>query len=382
MASRAERRRTRQRGSHWQQQQRRRECAVRTDVAQLADRLQQQGLPAAAVADLLDCPARTLRNWQHRLATGQLQPRPLGRPHLRCTAADSQRVIHFLHCHGPATGMPTLAGAFGGLPTAELRELLLTFRHLWVLGHPRFRYHLDWHRPGTVWAMDFTQVHHPVDNIYPYVFAVRDLASGMILAWQPVADMTSQAALMELEVLFTIHGAPLVLKSDNGSAFLAEASKRFLATWQVWPLYSPPGTPGYNGAIEATIGSLKTRTQYAAYLAGHPGRWTIADLNRARSGANEIARPQGIRGQSPQEAWRLRHPPTRSEREAFAAHVRRLEAELRTQEHVEQDAALDHYEHAALHRRVLTQVLVECRLLTITRRPIPQTFFGQKVADI
>jgi hypothetical protein len=42
----------------------------------------------------------------------------------------------------------------------------------------------------------------------------------------------------------------------------------------------------------------------------------------------------------------------------------------------------DHYEEAALYRRVLTQVLVERGLLTMTRRRIPQKFFGQKVAII
>jgi hypothetical protein len=80
--------------------------------------------------------------------------------------------------------------------------------------------------------------------------------------------------------------------------------------------------------------------------------------------------------------WASRRPPTLTEREAFGAAVRRLEAQLRAQDGIALEAALDHYEQAALHRRVLQQVLVERGLLTITRRRIPQTFYGQKVANI
>jgi hypothetical protein len=69
------------------------------------------------------------------------------------------------------------------------------------------------------------------------------------------------------------------------------------------------GLPGLARAYlpRRRIGSLKKRTQRAAYLAGHAEQWTTADLDRVRHCAN---------------------------------------------------------------------------LLTITRRRIPQTFYGQKVADI
>ena len=39
---------------------------------------------------------------------------------------------------------------------------------------------------GAVWAMDFHKPQRPVDNIYPYVFMVRDLASGNSLLSLPV----------------------------------------------------------------------------------------------------------------------------------------------------------------------------------------------------
>jgi transposase InsO family protein len=355
---------------------------VRAEAAALVSTWQEQGVPTREIADLLDCPARTLRHWQHQLQTGRLGAALLGRPPLHCTAEEGQDVLRFLHGHGPWVGLPTLTGQFGTVPSAELRELLRVFRHLWVHEHPRERCVLQWHQVGTVWAMDFTKVAQPIDGIYSYVFAVRDLASGQQLAWRPALDMKAHTAQTELELLFTIHGAPLVLKSDNGSAFLAESTKNKLSRWQVWPLYSPPGQPGYNGAIEASIGSLKKRTQHAAYLAGHAGHWTSADLDRAREIANQIARPRGGHGPTPQQMWESRRPPTLDERTAFGSAVRRLENNIRALDGNAVEAPLDHYEQAALHRRVLQQVLVESGLLTITRRRITQTFYGQKVANI
>jgi transposase InsO family protein len=365
-----------------QKDQRQRERQVRAETVALANAWQEQGLSCQTIATLLDCPARTLRHWQQACLAGGLGARALGRPHLHCTAQESRAVIRFLHGQGPWIGMPTLSGQFAGLPAAELRDLLRLYRHLWVSQHPRQRCLLQWHQVGTAWAMDFTKVVQPIDGVYPYVFAVRDLASGLVLAWRPVLDMSAATAQAELEVLFTIHGAPLVLKSDNGSAFRAASTKQHLGRWQVWSLYSPPGQPGYNGAIEATIGSLKKRTQHAAYLAGHAGAWTTADLERAQQSANLVARPRGSDGPTPQELWAARRPPTWDERAALATQVRRLEEQFRAESGIALDAKPTHYDQAALHRRVLQQVLVERGLLTITRRRLPQTFYSQKVANI
>jgi hypothetical protein len=173
-----------------------------------------------------------------------------------------------------------------------------------------------------------------------------------------------------------------VLKSDNGSAFRAGRQKGLCGRWQVWPLYSPPGQPSYNGAIEASIGSLKTRTQVTAYRYGHGTAWTTSDLDAARDLANSSARPRGPRGPTPTELWEGRRAPTGEERDGFALQVRRGEALLRAESNIAPEAVLEHYEQAALHRRVLTQVLVESGYLSITRRRIPQRFFGQEAANI
>jgi hypothetical protein len=157
--------------------------------------------------------------------------------------------------------------------------------------------------------------------------AVRDLASGQQLLWLPVAEATAATTVAALLWLFTLHGAPLVLKMDNGAPFVAGATRALLGQWQVVPLYSPPRRPQYNGAVEAGIGALKARTHYQAARGGHPGQWTLADTEAARQEANTLGRPWGARGPTPAERWQGRQRLSAVERGAFAATVARLEDE-------------------------------------------------------
>ncbi len=119
-----------------------------------------------------------------------------------------------------------------------------------------------------------------------------------------------------------------------------------------------------------------------AHLAGHVGDWTMSDCERALEEANRVAHSRGRHGPTPEQAWRERRPVTLSEHEAFRAGCRRCEAQVRGFKGIALDAILDHYEQAEIHRGVLQQVLLESGLLTITRRRIPQMFYGQKVANI
>ena len=366
----------------WQWERRVREHELRTEAVALVTACQEQGQSPAEVARQLEVPARTLRGWCQASRHSGWLPQALGRPHERLRAGQGQEVVSYLHGHGPWVGVPALRVEFPTAARAELRDLLRLYRYLWAEAHPRESHVLHWLRVGAVWAMDFTRMPRRIDGYYRHVFAVRDLASGMQLCWRAVPDLTGAAVQSELRLLFTIYGAPLVLKSDNGSAFRAEGQKRFLRRWRVWPLYSPPGVAGYNGAIEASIGSLKRRTEFVAYQAGRAQEWTKQDLEAARELANETARPGKGKSATARQSWEERRPPSRSEQEAFGRAVHQAEESIRAEEGIGQGVDQDHYEEAALYRRVLTQVLVERGLLTMTRRRIPQKFFGQKVAII
>jgi hypothetical protein len=221
----------------WQQPSRQRERQIRAAAVDLAERSQREGVPALVVANLLDVPDRTLRQWRHGQHRGRLEARALGRPHARCPAEHGSAVVGFLHGHGPWIGVPTLQAQFPEVARAELRDLLSLYRYLWDEHQPCWRCALHWQVVGAVWAVDFSKVRQPIDGCLPYVLAVRDLASGQQLTWRPVSGPTAAEARAELELLFLLHGAPLVLKSANGSAFLAALWRALLCSWQVWPLY-------------------------------------------------------------------------------------------------------------------------------------------------
>jgi transposase InsO family protein len=162
--------------------------------------------------------------------------------------------------------------------------------------------------------MDFTKTKHPIDGTTQIIFTVRDLASHYHLCWLPVADETAATIIPILHRLFEEHGAPLVLKSDNGSAFIAEDANDLLRAWCVLALFSPPRLPKYNGALERSNTTLKVYTHTSAVSDGHPFRWTSDDLARAVTVANEFSRPWGASGPTPAERWQSRAAITAQER--------------------------------------------------------------------
>jgi hypothetical protein len=241
---------------------------------------------------------------------------------------------------------------------------------------------LHWTTAGSVWAMDFTEAPAPIDGRFPYLLAVRDLASGQQLLWQPTLAASAQETTAALALLFALYGPPLVLKSDNGSAFLAEATQALLGGAGVIPLYSPPYLPRYNGAIEAGIGSLKTRTERQAARHGDPGAWTLDDVAAAQAEANALARPRGDDQPSPEAAWAARRHLRASERALFQVTVERLRDEERTKEGLATEGALSAAQLRRIDREAIRRALVEHGLLLFSRRRIQLPIRKRKAAKI
>ena len=175
-----------------------------------------------------------------------------------------QRLLALIELVGPHIGVPILQTLFRSMPRREIEDILRRYRRIWRRRGRRLPHILHWRRAGTVWAIDFAEPPLAIEGSFDRLLAVRDLASGLQLLWLPVTDETARTAIAGLKSLFREHGPPLVLKSDNGSAFIAEAFARFLKRWRVWHLRSPPGCPEYNGACEAGIGSMKRARRRAA----------------------------------------------------------------------------------------------------------------------
>jgi len=305
-----------------QQPRREAERSARRASVACQEQLVRDGLGKQQAASCLGVSPRTLRHWRRREKNDGLAAAPRGRPPATCDVATRNEIIGFLHhVTGPAIGVPALQALFHEVPTVILEDLLTRYRRVWRRRYQNKGFRLTWHVGGAVWAMDFSEAPYLIDGVCQYLFAVRDLASHYQIAWIPVPDLRAETVLPLLAQLFEEHGTPLVLKSDNGSAFIAELLTDFLAAEQVSQLFSPPRRPQYNGALERSNGVLKTYTGLHAIRDGHPFRWTSDDLEHARQLANTISRPWGRHGPTPEETWQVRERITAEQRGEFAGLV-------------------------------------------------------------
>jgi transposase InsO family protein len=295
--------------------------------------------------------------------------------------ARRNEVFALLEELGPGLGLAMLRTAFPDLARAALDDFLRRYRRVWRRLHRQSLSVLHWPVVGRVWAVDFHGPRPAIDRLYPYLLAVRDLSSGQQLLWLPVAEATAAAVVEALRGLFAEYGPPLVLKSDNGSAFGAAAVQELLRGHEVKNLFSPPYMPRYNGAMEAGIGSLTTRTDQWAARRGYPGEWTWADAAAARCEANATARPRGLLGPSAEELWAARTPIAPEEREAFwQSAVSRYE-ELAAASGEPPASAREEMYRRSLDRQAIRRALLEHGYLYVTRRRIPLPIRRRKTAN-
>jgi len=357
------------------------EQSIRVGVLDFCHQAAEEGMSKQQLSDRLSLSPRTLRHWEKVRRDG-LAVQARGR-RVACSGREQQQaVVHLLHRLGPGTGLAVLEGQFPEIARAELRRLLRCFRWAWIGAHRRSLQVLHWQRPGRVWAMDYAEAPCWIDGYDRYILAVRDLASGQQLLWLPLREATAERTLEQLAWLFACYGAPLVLKSDNGSPFSAEDTCAFLRDHGVWPLFSPVRTPAYNGSCEASIGSMKKRTAYQAERDARVGGWTSRDLETARQQANETARPRGPKGPTPAEAWRQREAITAAERRIFTETVTRLEPKVRERHDLPLAGELQRHTETQVQREVLRRALVAHGYLLFTRRTIPIPIRSLKAAKI
>jgi hypothetical protein len=366
------------RGYAKQRVERNQEQSARLDAVNAGSWFIEHGWTWTKTANVFHLSPRTLRDWRRDLAHDCFTPHALGRPVFRSSREQRNEVIHLIDELGPGIGLSTLRTCFPEMLRAELDDLLSRYRRVWRKRNQEPLRVLHWPSAGRVWAIDFTGPLAPVDGQYPYLLAVRDLASGQQLLWLPTADPTAAVTTNALASLFATHGAPLVLKSDNGSAFIAGTTRKLLDEFGVEKLFSPPGMPKYNGSIEAGIGSLKTRTENHAARHGRPGQWTWDDVEAARWEANATARPHGLNGPTPDQRWAARQLIGEEERTLFRATVERLRQEFEpTTEGSEEEMTC-----RAKDRQAIRRALEQHGYLHYTRKRIPLPIPKPKAAPI
>ena len=279
-------------------------------------------------------------------------------------------MARFLADHGPSTSLATLRAEYRDVSRAELDAWQRDFRARWRATHRVERCELQWLRPGSVWAMDFSHPPHLIDGCFRAILNVLDLATHQQLLWLAVEHEDARTVIAALDDLFAAHGAPLVLKCDNGPAFRAEATKGLLREWSIFGLYSPPYRASYNGACERANRTMKELTEYLAERAGRSGFWTSDDMLEARLRANRLRRPWGASGGTPEEIWRNRDHFTLDEREIMWQHLRSGIGAARDQRGIDRSALLPHYTETETERIAAQPVLEALGLLHVTRRRI------------
>ncbi len=174
--------------------------------------------------------------------------------------------------------------------------------------------------------------------------------------------------------LFAEHGPPLLMKCDNGPAFRAHLTKRFLHGREVFTLYSPPYCARYNGGCERANRTLKELTAHVADQAGRRDFWTSDDLLVGRLRANRLGRTCGPTGPTPQETWAARAVLSLDKRENTWQHLRSEIAAVLNQRMLDPTVALSHNIQAEIERIGAQPVLEQLGLLYITRRRITPAF--------
>lgn len=360
--------RRRRRGVKEQDRKRDMERSIKIDVLAFANWAQRYGRTLQDSAEQLGLRRSAVSGWRRRWRQDRLQIAPRGRPLDDASRDTRQIILALFNLMGPGVGLPTLRAFFPMESKGYLEDLLHRYRraHLWK--NKTVVHVLRWLKPGTVWAMDYLDTPSPVDGMYRYVFAVRDLASGNMLLALPSADKEMKTAGDALTALFKEHGAPLVIKSDCG--FDAWEVKTLMIQNNVTHLLSPPYFPRYNGAIEAGIGSLKTRAHYQAARRGTPGEWNCDDVEAARLQANETARPWGHDAETPDIHWIERDRIDSHERFAFMAAVETAKTEAKKELGLLNGVEPSPKDQRAIERIAVSRALVAHGLLSVRRSRI------------
>lgn len=125
---------------------------------------------------------------------------------------------------------------------------------LWLNDGSCIRLRPSW--PNHVWAYDFVQ-DRTHDGRTIRMLTVIDEFTRECLAIEVARRLRHDDVLHVLAGLFTRHGPPDHIRSDNGSEFTAIAVREWLPRLGVKTLFIEPGSPWENGYNESFNGKLR-----------------------------------------------------------------------------------------------------------------------------
>jgi hypothetical protein len=226
-----------------------------------------------------------------------------------------------------------------------------------------WRFQLEWTRPGAVWAMDFTPLG---GRGSARALCVRDLASQKVLHAAVVGPTAARETYEVVARLFWEHGAPLVLKADNELPFRGDRLLRLLGRHGVLPLYSPRGTPPYNGSCEAGMTGLK-RVALDLQIDDPLPEPLGAYLPRSAAilGEQPVTRRAGAPTRD--QVWSRRERCTSALREQFRARYAAHEIRYRRARGIAPSVPLSHADQSSIDRQAIRDALCQMNLLVIRK---------------
>jgi transposase InsO family protein len=250
--------------------------------------------------------------------------------------------------------MPRLRNAIPGLPKNSAAAYLRRLERIRKRRRQRNWRTLQWNMPGAVWAIDGTMFDQPVEANGRRALVVVDLHSHETLAFESVPGERAKAVIAVLTGLIALYGAPLVLKADNGSAFIAKCLALFCLRHGITLMHSPVRRPRWNGTCEVSGRWAKGRAVEAACLRGSPDHLCQADLDSAVTFTGTMTRID--------HAVRQRFLALVAEQLAVVAAEWGLALEDHAQDHVRR----------SLGRVAARRALLLCHILTIKGREYHQ----------
>lgn len=107
-----------------------------------------------------------------------------------------------------------------------------------------------------VWSYDFL-FEQTANGGTIKMLTVLDIFTRECLAIVPARRITARGVIDVLERLFSIHGTPEFIRSDNGPEFVAEQIQKWLQASGVKTQYIEPGAPWQNAHIESFHDKLR-----------------------------------------------------------------------------------------------------------------------------
>jgi transposase InsO family protein len=198
-----------------------------------------------------------LNRWQ-----GEAGPKKTGRPPHSQHELNEARpsVLAVLHLLGFRTGKDTVKAKLNELPmrviNTVLKVLKAEHRSEEAQRLAKQREHVQVLTTGALLAQDSTHV-GSCRGRKTWAEVIKDAATTEAWAFGNGKPITGQAMLAYLERLKDLGLLPLVLATDNGSAYKEKEVRAWLAKHQVVQLFSRPRTPQDNGRAERGIGEGK-----------------------------------------------------------------------------------------------------------------------------